>query len=303
MKGELEQVKELIKQATDWITDLIDLMTISKTSAAWTLRPIVPKLREFVGKPLEEVMAGLQGEVSERMLFALEAYHLAKDIRGELENLLEKLWEVDRKIVGAFVDWKKIAAALPKRERLTFIAESLLVLDNNPFFQNILKEFRRGKLGWRERGASAFFDDQIVSRIEAIVEILSEATNKEEIVSIYTGEMELPAEASSETAEGGATSWLNLWGEILKILMEEFRDKKGFKEYLDDFVRRFSEALKSPNRREALKEICGEIKLLYGLLPEEKKQEYKEVFQQFLEAILCDSSLLTKFKVLSYLLN
>jgi hypothetical protein len=303
MNGELEQVKELIKQATEWITDLIDLMTISKTSAAWTLRPIVPKLREFVGKPLEEVMAGLQGEVSERMLFALETYHLAKDIRDELKNLLEKLWEVDRKIVGTFVNWKGVAAALPKREELTFVAEALIVLDSNPFFQQILKEFRGERLGWRGKGASAFFDDQIVSRIETIVEILSEVTNKKEIVSIYAGEIEPPTEAPSETAEGGATSWLNLWSEVLKILIEEFRDKKGFKEYLDDLVRRFSEALKSPNRREALEEICGEIKLLYGLLPEEKKQEYKEVFQQFLEAILCDSSLLTKFKVLSYLLN
>jgi hypothetical protein len=303
MNGELERVKELIKQATEWITDLIDLMTISKTSAAWTLRPIVPKLKELVGKPLEEVMAGLQGEVSERMLFALETYHLAKDIKGELENLLEKLWEVDRKIVGTFVDWKRVAAALPKREELTFIAEALLVLDSNPFFQQILKEFRSGKLGWRERGASAFFDDQIVSRIEVLVEILSGVTNKEEIARIYAGEMELPAEALSEATEGGATSRLNLWGKILKILMEELKDKEGFRKYLDDFVRRFSEALKSPNRREALEEICGEIKLLYGLLPEDKKQEYKEVFQQFLEAILCDSSLLNKFKVLSYLLN
>jgi hypothetical protein len=303
MNGELEQVKDLIKQATEWITDLIDLMTSSKTSAAWTLRPIVPKLREFVGKPLEEVMAGLEGEVSERMLYALEAYHLAKDIKGKLENLLEKLWEVDRKIVGTFVDWKKIAAALPKREELTFIAESLLVLDSNPFFQKILGEFRGERLGWGGKGASAFFDDQIVSRIEAIVELLSEVTNKEEIVSIYAGETELPAEAPSEAAEVGATRWLNLWGEVIKILIEEFRDKKGFMEYLGNLVRRFSEALKSPNRREALKEICEEIKLLYRQLPEEKKQEYQEVFQQFLEAILCDSSILTKFEMLSCLLN
>jgi hypothetical protein len=303
MNGDLEQVKNLIKQATEWITDLIDLMTISRTSAAWTLRPIVPKLREFVGKPLEEVMAGLQGGVSERMLHAFEVYHLAKDIKGELENLLEKLWEVDRKIVGTFVDWKKIAAALPRREELTFIAESLLVLDSNPFFQRILKEFRGERLDWRGKGASAFFDHQIVSRIEAIVEILSEVTNKEEIVSIYAGEMELPAEAPSEAAEAGTRSWLNLWGKVLKILMEEFKDKKGFTQYLDDLARRFSEALKSPDRREALKEICGEIKLLYGLLSEEKKQEYREVFQQFLEAVSCDSSLLTKFEMLSYLLN
>jgi hypothetical protein len=303
MNRGLEQVKDLMKQVTEWITDLIDLMTISQTSAAWTLKPIVPRLREFVGKPLEEVMASLQEEVSERTLHALEAYLVAKDIKERLKDLLEKLWKVDKEIVGTFVNWKKIATALPKREELTFISEALIALDSNPFFQKILEEFRGERLGWRERNASALFDNQIVSRIEAIAEILSEVTNKEEIVSIYAGEIEPPTEAPSEAAEVGATGRINLWGKVLKILIEEFKDKKGFMEYLGGLARQFSEALKSPNRREALREICEEIKLLYGQLPEEKKQEYKEVFQQFLEAMSCDSNLLTKFKILFYLIN
>ncbi len=303
MDERLEQIKDLIKQATEWITDLIDLMTISQTSAVWTLKPIVPRLREFVGKPLEEVVASLQGKVSERILYALEVYFIAKDIKDKLKDLLEKLWKVDREIVGTFVNWKKIAAALPKREELTFIAEALIVLDSNPFFQEILEEFRGERLGWEGRGAGEFFDNQIVSRTEAIVEILSEVTNKEEIVSIYAGEMEPPAESPSEAAEVGATGRLNLWGEVLKILIEEFKDKKGFMEYLGGLVRQFSEALKSPDRRRALREICDEIKLLYSQLPEEKKQKYQGVFQQFLEAMSCESSLLAKFEVLSYILN
>jgi hypothetical protein len=72
--------------------------------------------------------------------------------------------------------------------------------------------------------------------------------------------------------------------------------------YLEGIVNQFANALRGPNRLEGLKEACKEIVDLYKLLPEEKQKEYRDVFQEFLETALGDSSILTKFGALAYLL-
>jgi hypothetical protein len=85
-------------------------------------------------------------------------------------------------------------------------------------------------------------------------------------------------------------------------LIEEFKDKPGFMKYLEGIVKQFANALRGQNRLEGLREACKEIVDLYKLLPEEKQQKYRSLFQQFLETALGNSSLLTKFRVLAHLL-
>jgi hypothetical protein len=302
-----EQIEKLIRETIDKANELRDLLTISRFLALQKIGPISPQLRQQLKeKPIKEAITHLYNELPEPKRIALEAFGNAGAAREILDNVLGKLNEVSNETAKwplHPINWGKVAAAIPTREELSFLEEILDALDNNEFFQQILNDFRSERLGWLGESARTFYIKRIVDRIENIVGILSGKAGRKEVAARYIGaEGSLP-EMLPEPTEASEAHLLDLWGEVLKILIEEFKDKRGFMKYLEGIVKQFANALRGPNRLEGLREACKEIGELYNLLPEEKQKTYEPVFRRFLETALCDSSLLPKFRFLAYLLS
>jgi len=301
-----DRIKELIRKTIYRVGELRDLLTMSRFLALHEIAPYGPQIRrQLEEKPLKEAFTHLYNVLPKRKLVALETFFNTGSAREVLDNVRDKLLKISDEVAkwpAHPIDWGKVVANLPTREELSLLEEILDALDNNEFFQQIYGAFRSERPGWVGESARTFFLKQIVDRIETIVEILTNEVGRKEIAARYMGAKESLPEEPSEPSEASKTHLLDLWGEVLRILIEEFKDKQGFMKYLEGIVEQFANALRGPNRLEGLREACKEIVELYKLLPEEKQEEYKHIFQQFLETALGDSSLLTKFRALAYLL-
>jgi hypothetical protein len=301
-----DRIGELIRETINRAGELRDLLTMSRFLAQHEVGPLDPQLlRQIKGKPIQEAIAYLYSVLPERQGIALEAFFNTGAAREVLDNVWDKLLKISNEIAKwptRSIDWDKVVANLPTREELNLLEEILDALDSNEFFQQIYGAFRSERPGWLGESARTFFIKQIVDRIETIVGILSGEVGRKEIAARYMGVKESLPEEPSEPSEASEKNLLDLWGEVLKILIEEFKDKQGFMKYLEGIVKQFANALRGSNRLEGLREACKEIVELYKLLPEEKQQKYRLIFQQFLETALGDSSLLTKFRTLAYLL-
>ena len=301
-----DRIGELIRETIDRAGELRDLLTISRFLAWQGIVPLGPQLRQQIkGKPIKEAITHLYNVLSGRERVIVDTFFNTGSAREVLDDVWDKLLKISNEIAKwptRPIDWDKVVANLPTREELDRLEEMLGSLDDNEFFQQIYEGFRSKRPGWLEESARTFFIKQIVNRIETIVEILTNEVGRKEIAAKYMGVKEFLPEEPSEPSEASEKNLLDLWGEVLRILIEEFKDKQGFMKYLEGIVKQFANALRGSNRLEGLREACKEIVELYKLLPEEKQKECRHIFQQFLETALGDSSLLTKFRVLAYLL-
>jgi hypothetical protein len=301
-----DRIEKLIRKTINRVSELRDLLTMSRFLAQHEIGPLDPQLlQQIKGKPIQEAIAYLYSVLPERQGIVLEAFFNTGSAREVLDSVRDKLLKISDEIAKwplHPINWGKVVANLPTSEELSLLEEILDALDNNEFFQQIYGAFRSERPGWLGESARTFFIKQIVDRIETIVGILTNEVGRKDIAARYMGVKESLPEEPSEPSEESEKNLLDLWGEVLRILIEEFKDKQGFMKYLEGIVNQFANALRGPNRLEGLKEACKEIVDLYKLLPEEKQKEYRHVFRQFLETALGDSSLLTKFRVLAYLL-
>jgi hypothetical protein len=301
-----DRIEKLIRETIDGVSELRDLLTMSRFLAWQEVGPLAPQLRQQIeGKPIKEAITHLYNVLSGRERVVVDTFFNTGSAREVLDSVRDKLLKISDEIAKwplHPINWGKVVANLPTSEELSLLEEILDALDNNEFFQQIYGAFRSERPGWLGESARTFFVKQIVDRIETIVEILTNEVGRKDIAARYMGVKEFLPEEPSEPSEESEKNLLDLWREVLRILIEEFKDKQGFMKYLEGIVNQFANALRGPNRLEGLKEACKEIVDLYKLLPEEKQQKYRPIFQQFLETALGDSSLLTKFMVLAYLL-
>ncbi|MDT7879194.1 MAG: hypothetical protein RQ862_11690 [Candidatus Caldarchaeales archaeon] len=183
--------------------------------------PLAPRLRQQIeGKPIQEAITHLYNALSGHERVALDTFFNTGSAREVLDSVRDKLLKISDEIAKwptHPIDWGKVATYLPTREELNLLEEMLDALDNNEFFQRIYGEFRSKRPGWLEEGARTFFINQIVDRIETIVEILSEEVGRKEIAARYMGAKESLPEVPSEPSEASKTNLLDLWGKSSKF--------------------------------------------------------------------------------------
>jgi hypothetical protein len=194
-----------------------------------------PTSPQIEGKPIKEAITHLYNVLSGRERAVVDTFSNTGSAREILDSVRDKLLKISDEIAKwptHPIDWSKVVANLPTREELSLLEEILDALDNNEFFQQIYGAFRSERPRWVGESARTFFLKQIVDRIETIVEILTNEVGRKEIAARYMEAKESLPEETSEPSEASKKNLLDLWGEVLRILIEEFKDKQGFMKYL-----------------------------------------------------------------------
>jgi len=193
-------------------------------------------------------------------------------------------------------DWERIKEVFPTRAWLASIEASLHHLDLNPKFRGIMP-FYSGRL--RDD-----FTENIEAKFQQMLDIFVRELGLEEIGEKYMEELkpEPPTEEELEREYREAKKTPepedlpSLFNEISRILLEEFKEKKGFLEFWSKIVQQFENALETRNKYE-LWDVHRQVLSIFEGMSEEKREKYKEVFDQFTNAVRTTYPL-RKFKLI-----
>jgi hypothetical protein len=130
-----DRIEKLIRKTIDRVSELRDLLTMSRFLAQHEIGPLDPQLlRQIKGKPIQEAIAYLYSVLPERQGTALEAFFNAGSAREILDSVRDKLLKISDEIAKwplHPINWGKVVANLPTSEELSLLEEILDALDNS----------------------------------------------------------------------------------------------------------------------------------------------------------------------------
>jgi len=256
------------------------------------------KLKEIIREA--EILRDFLSMFFERPAAQLSLVGNLPAIVGETIEMLEELINIARTMETETskeeVNWGKIEEVFPTEEWLGSLERNLFQLDESKKFRRIMPYYQGSLL-------EQHFTP-IRNAFQTILEIFTNELGRREI---YKRFMEAPKkeppteeELEREYREAKKTpepeDLPSLFNEISRILMEEFKEKKGFLEFWSKIVQQFENALKTRNKYE-LWDVHRQVRSIFEGMSEEKREKYKEVFDQFTNAVRTTYPL-RKFKLI-----
>jgi len=221
-----------------------------------------------------------------------------------LKELIKIAHTIEMEISKEDVDWEKIKKVFPPREWLGSLETKLFQLDSNKKFRRIMPHYQ-GSL--REHHFNPIWN-----AFQKILEIFTNQLGRTDIHERFTEapKKEPPTEEELEQEYEAATGKRtprpkdlpSLFDKISEILTQELGEKQGFSTYWEGVIRQFKSALREGNIDE-LRDVYRQVKVLFESLPEDKREAYADIFNQFFAAIGDYVLPLLKFKLIRRLLG